>query len=84
MSEIDIKLIPTEELMDELLNRFDHAVFIGRKELDLSETGEYYSLKKYRGSFHMNLGMLSSLTSYLNKKLDEESRIVDDEEKKDC
>lgn len=72
--------ISTDDLIDELFDRYDHCSLIVRKDLNEKE---FTSLKKYKGGYHMNLGLLAELTHHINNKIIEEYQILDDEELKD-
>lgn len=58
MSE-NIELIPTVNLIDELIRRFDHGLFVGLR-VKRSDYGETELLRKWNGSFTMLVGMAAS------------------------
>lgn len=43
---MDLELVETSELLDELLRRFDHVVFAGLKEMD---SGRYANSSRWKG-----------------------------------
>jgi hypothetical protein len=56
--ENPLALVPTTELVNELLMRFDNAVFIGmRATMGNTENGEYLTLRRWRGNSHTCTGL---------------------------
>lgn len=53
--------IPTEELIDELMNRHDHCVFIGKQEGIKSPTS-VFTRRKWQGDPDTCIGLSSQMT----------------------
>lgn len=63
----NIQLIPTEELLKELLNRFDHAIFMGIKVYK-EQGGEITSVRRWIGNSYTCCGLCESIKrSILNE-----------------
>lgn len=54
MSISPANLIPTMQLVNELLNRFDHAIFVGAKSINRDDK---ITIRRWRGNHHTCAGM---------------------------
>jgi hypothetical protein len=73
----DLELVSDDDLLDELLNRFDHACFVGMR---VSIPADYHGYtRRHKGNSHTCVGLLQELSSGI---LDDfhERQIVDDED----
>lgn len=63
---MDLSLATTEELVKELLNRHDHACFVGMKVLsvqsgDPKQDCKMYFIRRFEGNSHTCMGLLDDL-----------------------
>lgn len=63
----DLNLVPTGDLLNALVSRFDHASFVGVKELGGGRS-EY--TRRNNGDLRMCLGLQTHLTAFTLKDLD--------------
>ena len=65
MGVSDLSLVTTNDLIDEMLNRFDHAVFMGIKALDIvnkeDDTTRISSFRNWKGNSYTCAGLAQSL-----------------------
>jgi len=69
----DLSLVPTDDLMSEVLSRFDHAAFIGMAcNYTSGKDGSlhYYS-RRWVGNSHTCVGLLTDLQSVILANTDE-------------
>lgn len=59
----DIKLVPTQQLINEVLSRFDHALIVVKK---IDNVGREMTFQQFRGHPDMNIGMCSGMIDHLN------------------
>lgn len=61
---MDLQLVPIDDLVKELTNRFDHAVFMGIKveSNDPKATAGIYSCREWVGNSYTCAGLAQSLT----------------------
>ena len=76
-----LQLLTTSELMDELLRRFDTAIFAGMR--DQGKRGEpptehIFEIKRYRGDYHTALGLLSRTDWKINRDFEKNCQQSDD------
>ena len=75
----DLDLISTDDLVDNLLTRFDHSAFVGM-QMDHSGPEQHRYDKWWKGNSHTTIGLLVELESTILKEAqsqrDEESRKV--------
>lgn len=64
MNNETIQLIPTEELIKELLHRFDHVAFVGR----LHRSGLNIWSRRWRGDRDICTGLVISLLTTIDKQ----------------
>lgn len=62
----DLSLISTDDLFEELVNRFDHLVISGIKYT--KSDGEYMVMRKWSGNRHTCLGLLTVLSQKIANK----------------
>jgi len=74
---MNIELIETETLIQELLKRFDASCFVGVRHKYKSKDTEDYTIR-YRGSLATLKGLNSILENHINMDLEE---LIDEEEK---
>lgn len=67
-----LALVTTTALIEELLSRFDTAIFAGIRDegKKVSASGSTFELKLYRGDGHKALGLLSRLNYHINMNYD--------------
>lgn len=66
--------VSTEDLMDELIQRTDHACIILLKELNNSK---YQVLREWTGNHHMAMGLCSDMIDCLINELHNMSEDID-------
>lgn len=54
---MDLSLVPLQELYEELLNRFDHAVFMGKKIYGKDSNIS----RRWKGDYHIAMGLCDDL-----------------------
>ena len=62
MSESELPLVPTDDLVEELLSRFDHAAFVGLTAMttEESEDDETVGIRRsWKGNSHTVMGLLA-------------------------
>lgn len=57
---VSLDLIPSKDLIDELMRRYDHAVFTGLKE-NIGMRGQHYITRRWTGEQTMCSGMCSQM-----------------------
>lgn len=69
---MNVELAQTDELMDELMKRFDNAVFHGtkRRPIDAADKGCNVFCIRTMGDPHTCIGLSYSLMSYNQAQLD--------------
>ena len=65
----DIQLISTKDLIDEVMNRFDHAVFSGMRVG--SQGRDSYTARRWLGNKATCSGLCSQLQYVINKVSDD-------------
>lgn len=65
----DIQLIPTDDLIIEILNRFDHSVFTGMR-VGL-HGGDCYTARRWKGNKATCSGLCSQAQYMINKVADD-------------
>lgn len=71
----NMELIPTDDLITEILKRFDHAVFMGI-QCRGGENNDIYNIRRWRGNSYTCCGLSESLKrSILNEYEDNEEPI---------
>lgn len=76
MTPYELQLVPTGVLINELMTRYDHAVFSGvqvRSEQNIRS-------RRQKGDYHMCAGLAMSLVTMSLKLRDESEIKVDDSE----
>ena len=65
----DLKFVLSEELLTELLNRYEHAVFMGVRVPTQNESnvGEVVSLRRWFGNSYTCAGLCASLSQSILK-----------------
>lgn len=81
---MDIQLIETDVLLKELVNRFDHAVFMGIRLDTLAATSKtetgIYSCREWVGNSYTCVGLCQSLSrNILNSYDDKENECKPDD-----
>ena len=72
----DLKLIPLDNLIDELLDRFDSIIVSGlQKDYEKKNTDSY--LHRFRGSYSTNIGLCKMMEYVLMDDFEESSSLVD-------
>ena len=73
-TDFGLSLVSTDALITELLSRFDSAVIVGMRDegTTVDEQGTVFEVIRYRGDYHVALGLLSRAEHLLNR--DFESR----------
>lgn len=70
---MDLSLVPIQDLYEEILGRFDHAVFMGIK---VGKDDSSYS-RRWKGNHHMAMGLCSDLINEINTNIiNSEIRLV--------
>ena len=59
---MNIQLANTDDLIEELLNRHEHAVFMGIK---LPKENDVISVRRWRGNTYTCCGLCDSLTKHI-------------------
>ena len=78
MTEQDLKLTPTEDLLDEVLSRFEHAVFGGmRCDEHAPETCSYK--RRWKGNIATCMGLALKITYDANGEWEEDAIPLPDE-----
>lgn len=72
---MDLQLIPVDELIDELFNRYDHAAFIGKKAI---KDGLTEDKGRYKGDPHTVMGMASTLQIRLHEEYYDQEDLEDE------
>ena len=77
----DIKLITTDDLIKELLNRFDHAVFAGCRVKELGKgvdgtKGDIQTLRRWFGNSYTCAGLSSSLQRTILKDFSDREDVL--------
>lgn len=72
----DIKLLPTDDLINELLERFDHALFTGM-QININSQGEHITVRKWKGNYATTAGLASQVIHRINNVAYEEGRDAD-------
>jgi len=78
--ETDLALVSADSMIQELMDRFDHAAFIGMAVRDLPGHGEsaIRIRRSWRGSPHVCLGLLADLSDVVLEDMRESSEDIDD------
>lgn len=78
----ELELVETNDLLEELGSRFDHAVFVGRKDVWQREERV---LTYWNGDMHVVIGMLAHMQSSVISRLERESYLEEgDDDDLDC
>jgi len=56
---MNLQLVPIEELLSEVMKRFDHSVFCGHREV--KDDGSYYEKGDWHGSERMGVALCEML-----------------------
>jgi hypothetical protein len=67
---VSLEFIDTEELVNEVLSRFDHAGFVGL--LDRTDH-EYHARYRWRGNGHTIVGLASAMQRIILRDMDDET-----------
>lgn len=70
---MDISLVPIEELYKELLSRFDHAVFMGKKINGIGSSAS----RRWIGDPHMAMGLCNDLSDEILSDLIREEDAIE-------
>ncbi len=54
----DLSLVPTDDLINEMLRRHDHLVMVGMKVT--SAKGEFISFRRWIGNSSINIGLVET------------------------
>lgn len=73
---MDLTLVPLQDLYQEILNRFDHAVIIGMKVLPT----ENKISRRWKGDHHMASGMATDISVMIIKDWYDRQTIIDTED----
>lgn len=75
-----LALLTTNELINELLTRFDTACFCGLRDEGkrLNREGSFMEVIRYKGNFHHALGLFSRASFKVNKNFEQGCRETDD------
>ena len=86
-TSIEIQLAKTDDLIDEVMSRFDHSGFIGMKVLSSvkCENGElqHFTARRYKGNNHAVMGLLADLSDYVLGEYINKVDNISDERAKD-
>lgn len=66
----ELSFVSTDDLLKELLIRFDHAVFMGRKDRNGNKDMLFY--RKFMGDAHLCMGMSHDLIDYISSSIEED------------
>lgn len=76
---MDLSLVPTDDLLKEFINRFDHAVFMGiRLANDVTSKEEcgIYSCREWVGNSYTCVGLCASLSRNILNRYDEKENEI--------
>lgn len=85
--EQDLSFIPTQDLLQELLSRYDHIGIVALKVLKVLEEqhadggGSYQVVRRWKGNRHTVMGLLHDLQTCVQQDLEEDERETDGEVK---
>ena len=68
MTQNDLQLIPTNDLLDELLDRFEHIIICGLQTKVESNNDTLFT-KQYKGDFTFCRGLCNEMDSYLEREV---------------
>jgi len=71
MPNLNLKDISTNDMLDEVCGRFDHAVFAGKKILSANPMGKYEMQQRTKGDFLICMGLGKMAADLAKSKLDE-------------
>lgn len=74
----DLKLVSDKELIDEILGRYDNAIFAGIK-FDIGAKGMNYTRRRWRGNLATCAGLCLESGYMICRTADEEGRPVTEE-----
>lgn len=74
---MSIELIPSEDLIMELMNRFDHAVFAGMK-VDATPDKKSFTARKWKGNSATCSGMAFQIACRIHNVSEEEDENTDE------
>jgi hypothetical protein len=78
MSEDSLELVQTSRLIDELLGRYEHAIFAGLNVMVYGENGEQHVRRKWTGNSVTCQGLAWTLANAVDRELNEESKPLED------
>ena len=67
---MEIQLVSTDELLDEIFSRFDHIIFCGMK-VKIKGNDNYYE-KRYEGNYATAIGLCDIVKDHILNDFDEE------------
>ena len=80
---MNLELASTDDLLDEVFQRFDHAVFAGMKVRPdgkpESPDGQIYEKKKSRGNTRTCQGLCFALMLFKQADFDENAQVAEDD-----
>lgn len=76
MTPYELQLVPTHELIQELMTRYDHAVFGGIQ----ARSEQNIRSRRQKGDYHTCAGLAMSLATMSLKLRDDAETKVDDSE----
>ena len=68
---MNVELIETKALIEELISRFDHAVFVGMKVRDLPDDPENcraYEMKRFKGEHRTCQGLIHAAIALIDRE----------------
>lgn len=63
----DLNLIPTDELILEIANRYDWMIFMGRKLIQGDD--KWQTKRRYKGDVYVCLGLADNMADFLNQEI---------------
>ena len=76
----DIKFLPSDKLIIELLSRYDHAIFSGMK-IGINKENDCLTARKWVGNSATCSGLCSQMQYRINKTNDDESAHLEDDDR---
>lgn len=73
---MDLSLVPITDLYEELLNRFDVAIFVGKK---IGEKDSSIS-RRYKGDHHLAMGLCNDLIHEINREIIQSENLITPED----
>jgi hypothetical protein len=75
----DLELAETDDLLNEVFSRFDHACFIGMREQEYGEKTHGF-IRKWKGNSHACSGLCQDLSLLILTAFIDRNELVEDED----